>query len=772
MDIYMRGDAALKELNGDNDILGVKVFAEKIAQSIFKQCTKGKKSQSVADQSLVFGLEGAWGSGKSSLKNEILKQIRILSKGSKTRKPIIVEFDPWIQRGVQPLVGALLEEIKSAVISAGIASGEIKQVTSGQLKWIGSKTAEYRDVISSLAEFSATIVSETLPIPYLKAVTAGIGQIASHMPKRADDPSLSVRSLKQQKKEVNASLEQLAETLIISIDDIDRLDPQEIMEVMRLVRSVADFSNTIYLLNYDPRIVTLAAKEAHGVIGSRNYLDKIVNVPIRVPVPEAFDLRAWFEKEFLEILQEWHSEHGFPHFKDDQNDLHGAVSSAGNIFLRTPRDVRRALDSVRLTLSSLTRRLWPADLAWISIIKIGSTELHNWIERYLTEMAHIAENDATATRTDVMMFDSELGKIAVGLGSSKRYLRRFLGERLGSIREEKRKIEIDQTTPFVFEMRGLFDQTFANSLPDITKFRRLASPYDYKFYFKFQSPVAAITDADERLLISSLNDGIETSHRFLVQLDNIRVGFLPSKLQHLFRYLKRQEAISFSPPQRRAFFGGLMKMLDDPSRFEEVGFMHSIRGWLEAAALLPKLLPETNDDESRAEIAESYQKGEAISWLTYVVRKCHNVRRQSDRDQWLSDWQFETAKDAILRRYAKLNLAELLLTARPTENFFAWSSLAQTEVTRDFMLKYSQYDGDFLSCLELIQGVATSAAWSNLDQPKTRYFLGVDSLQNFFDVPSTISRLEKLRDNYDAEGFSIRARAILNAIDEASQYRM
>jgi len=37
MDMYIRGDAALKEIDGDNDILGVKVFAEKIAQSIFKR---------------------------------------------------------------------------------------------------------------------------------------------------------------------------------------------------------------------------------------------------------------------------------------------------------------------------------------------------------------------------------------------------------------------------------------------------------------------------------------------------------------------------------------------------------------------------------------------------------------------------------------------------------------------------------------------------------------------------------------------------------------
>ena len=753
------GDAPLDKI--ELDTLGVREFAVKIAQSMLAQGM---------NHGLVFGLEGIWGSGKSTLKNEIFHQISSLSECSDSPKPIIVHFDPWILRGVQPLVGALLEEIKASIIQAGLESNSIIEKANGGFRFAANKASEYREAIIAFSEFSGALAETIVPGPNTGSVGRALTAGAKLIPKRSDDPSLSVPSLRQDKERVNKSICALNRPIIISIDDIDRLDPEEIMEVMRLVRSVADFPNTIYLLNYDPRIVAQAAEKIHGVVGSRNYLDKIVNIPIRVPVPEAFDLRAWFETEFLKILQDWHLKYGFPQFNDDENDFHGAVSSAGNLFLRTPRDVRRALDAVRLTLGSLKRRLWPADLAWISIIKIGSTELHGWIERYLTEMANIAANDARATNIDVLRFDFQLGEIAKGLELEKPHLRSFLGERLGSITANEPKPTPKQSTEFNFEKRGLFDQKVSKSLVSITKFRKLASPYDYKFYFTFQSPITAISDDDEERFISCLHKGVEATRDFLIQIDNIRVGFLPSKLQHLFRYLMLQEAIPLTPSQRHVFLRALIKIIDDPKRFEEIKYMEGQRGWIEAAGMLPILFPATDNDESRAEIAEIYQSGEAISWLTFSVHESQSARRNGNSEKLLKDWQFETVKEAILLRYSQMNLEELLLTGRPSENFYGWRILAKPEVTHSFILKHSESETGLLSCLELLRGTATSAGWSKLDPPKTRYFVSKESLQTFFKALPIMSRLEKLRDESGDEELASRAKAMLEAIDGASQF--
>lgn len=68
---------------------------------------------------------------------------------------------------------------------------------------------------------------------------------------------------------------------VVTIDDLDHLDPTEILMVFKLVRSVANFSNVIYILCYDDTIVRNAlTTESYS---GQEYLQKIINVPIRLP---------------------------------------------------------------------------------------------------------------------------------------------------------------------------------------------------------------------------------------------------------------------------------------------------------------------------------------------------------------------------------------------------------------------------------------------------------------------------------------------------------
>ena len=126
----------------------------------------------------------------------------------------------------------------------------------------------------------------------------------------------------------------------------------------------------------------------------------------------------------------------------------------------------------------------------------------------------------------------------------------------------------------------------------------------------------------------------------------------------------------------------------------------------------------------------------------------------------------------MLRRYSQMDLEMLLATTRPRQNFFGWHSLTSSDETREFMLKNSKSDKNFLSCLELLQNVVTSAGRSNLNSPHSRHILGREEIKNFFDPDEVVERLNRIKDHSDNNDLSSRALEILTSIKEASQYRM
>jgi hypothetical protein len=673
--MLLYGDAALELI--EVDILGVREFAMKIAQSMLAQHM---------NTGLVYGLEGTWGSGKSTLKNHILSEVNSGYFGPRNQKPIIIQFDPWIQRGVQPLVGALLEEIKAGISQAGLESESIIAKVGSGFEYLSSKAAEHREAIIALGEFAGGIADVALPIPSPSSksgmISRLLGTCTKMIRKRADDPAQSIHSLKNDKERVNKAIVKLQRQLIISIDDIDRLDPREIMEVMRLVRSVADFSNTIYLLNYDPNVVASAAKEVHGTDNSKRYLEKIVNVPIRVPVHEPYDLIDWFKREVDGLLKDYGPLVFWGQKFEQGNDLEDAISEIGRHLLKTPRDVARALDSVRIALGSIKSEIWLPDLVWISIIRTGSHELHNWIERYLSEFSIISDGSAHADDHDRYKFNRELATLSEDLDLTDRRLRDILRSRLpgiGTISPEGKRHSSEEErilNELNMGSEGVFGTVSSVELNELRTNARLASPDHYRLYFSFLSRRTAIQMADVSELKSALTGGRLRTIRYLEKLDDQRISRLASKLERMFDFLASTNLRDLIANDIFELISAIADALDDTSRFEEIEFSSSRRGWRSAANLLGVCLSHLDAKAGNELVEMTFKSGRAISWLSYVARRSQPSRRSGDNETWLSNGHFEIAKEAILKRQSKLKIADLKSTAMPTSNLFAWVAMA------------------------------------------------------------------------------------------------
>ena len=363
----VKGDRALR--SGDEDKLGFRDIAARIATSLVDHASDG---------GLVVGIEGTWGSGKSSLLFLIEDELAKLPKG---QQPTVVNFRPWLVGNRDALLVNLFASLSKKIDQVALESGDATRTSVTKVKAVAEGLRKFA---ASLGKAGAAfeVAGDAAGFAPIKWIGSGLKAIRDWAKDKPADPSLN-----ELKENLVTSLRDLGHRFIITIDDVDRLEPKEVIEVLRLARSVADFPNVIYLLCYDSRILSHSIQQAAKVESGRAYLEKIVQLTVMVPEPEPFQLRRWFGEEL----------HSIASIKNDDelSRLKSVVDHEGGRQLKSPRSVVRALDSIRF--------FWPplreakadlADLVWLQLIKDGNPRLFRWIEGYCATAAMLSVGTA------------------------------------------------------------------------------------------------------------------------------------------------------------------------------------------------------------------------------------------------------------------------------------------------------------------------------------------------------------------------------------------
>ena len=248
-------NADLPITNSSEDILNRGSFARSLAETITKQSFPA---------SFTIGLYGAWGSGKTSLLNMILEDIK-----NNDNTAVILRFNPWLCADPKQLINQFFKQLASAI--------KLKKPES-------EKAWELIDQYADLFE-------ATSAIPYFGAFIAAIGEVLG---KKAKD-RVSQRSgdLQESKDQIVRKLSELDTKIVVAIDDIDRLSENEIIAVFQLVKVLADFPNTIYLLAFDYDVVVRALSKVQQGDG-KEYLEKIIQVPFEIPSPNLTSIHVNF----------------------------------------------------------------------------------------------------------------------------------------------------------------------------------------------------------------------------------------------------------------------------------------------------------------------------------------------------------------------------------------------------------------------------------------------------------------------------------------------
>lgn len=229
-------------VSGQKDLLKRRPFADRVAGVITERAERS---------GFVIGIYGPWGDGKTS----VLRMVEEALPGD----VVVHWFNPWLFESPEQLVLMYFNELVAKLhISKGATSKELRRVLT-----------KYGRVLS------------TAPAPQTLILGKGMLALSAVLP-----ASPSLAAMRQEIE--SALMKPDAPRVVVMVDDIDRLDPRDVMAVLKLVKLTGHFPNTTFVLAFDDRVLADLVEKLLGQIGGggRHFLEKIVQLPLRLPAAD------------------------------------------------------------------------------------------------------------------------------------------------------------------------------------------------------------------------------------------------------------------------------------------------------------------------------------------------------------------------------------------------------------------------------------------------------------------------------------------------------
>lgn len=295
-------------------------------------------SSPAEDKSLVIGLYGKWGEGKTSVMNFIRAEL--------PRETVIINFNPWLFSDEQHLLKSFFDSL-----AAGL-----KTSTKNSKEKFGDFLSEYASGIGSLTQFAGVSMDGAKSIgEKLKAV--------------------SIETLKSR---IDKFITESKKNIVVFIDDIDRLDVNEIQYVFKLVKLVGDFPRTSYVLSFDDEMVSAALGPKYAgrnETAGYSFLEKIIQMPILIPKASTRALRTFTLNLLTEVIQK-------TNLDLTENELAEYIDVFDTSFIQlidNPRVGIRYANALSFSIPLLKNEVNHGNLMLIEGLKIFYPELYGYV---------------------------------------------------------------------------------------------------------------------------------------------------------------------------------------------------------------------------------------------------------------------------------------------------------------------------------------------------------------------------------------------------------
>lgn len=379
----MAGDEPIK--NEDEDLLGWGEYARLIANAV---------GNPTSEASMVYAINGAWGSGKSSLLNlieqKILRAQAEAEKDAETkgidkngRKTVIIHFEPWNCIDQNGIIRSFFDTFES-VLLLDESDKKLVRILYGMEK-----------VVDATGKIFELVPKLNLIVPVFKKVSSLLADYRKSLLEKENN----LESRKNELKEYLAEQEEVR--FLFIIDDLDRLNVSEMRLVMQLMKSVCNFRNVSYLLAFDRRIVARAldGEQTSGDGSGESYLSKIVQTTIDVPELPSDKAQEVCKK----CLQRLFAERGEEGIK-----IIYPISHLFSLF-KSLRSTKRYLREVAFALDEFRGDIDPLDLATLIAVKCLDRKAHELYIKYKPYLLGLQSSD-----DDKKKFESQYAQTFIG----------------------------------------------------------------------------------------------------------------------------------------------------------------------------------------------------------------------------------------------------------------------------------------------------------------------------------------------------------------------
>lgn len=270
---------------------------------------------------LSLGVSGGWGVGKTTM-------IRLIEGALKKHgddKFLFVQFNAWLYQGYDDARAALMDVIARALLQRAEAMKTGLDKAKELLRRV--------DWIRAAKLAAGPAISMALGLPPLGFAGEAIGALGRLLrgaggkedvqsvvetgkqttdaagsllkPRQEESPPKEIQDLRQHFEE---TLRELKLSLVVFIDDLDRCLPTTAIGTLEAIRLFLFLENTAFVIAADDTMIRHAVRVHFGDLGIddslvRNYFDKLIQVPIRVPPLGTQDVRAYMMMLFIEASE-------------------------------------------------------------------------------------------------------------------------------------------------------------------------------------------------------------------------------------------------------------------------------------------------------------------------------------------------------------------------------------------------------------------------------------------------------------------------------------
>jgi predicted KAP-like P-loop ATPase len=263
------------------------------------------------DAPVTIGVHGDWGAGKSS----VLKMLE--GAFAEDDRVLCLWFNGWTFEGFEDAKAVVIETIVDELRRARPTSTKVADAAKKVLKrvnWLklARKAGGFAfaattgiptfDQVKGLYDVATSFLAKPqdhVSIEDLKGVAEKAGEFLKEAPDESDNLPEHIHAFREEFKELLDAAD--IDQLVVIVDDLDRCLPKTAIATLEAIRLFLFVERTAFVIGADELMIEYAVREhfpdlppSSGPVSyARNYLEKLIQVPFRIPALGVAETRVY-----------------------------------------------------------------------------------------------------------------------------------------------------------------------------------------------------------------------------------------------------------------------------------------------------------------------------------------------------------------------------------------------------------------------------------------------------------------------------------------------